>query len=87
MKPSTKLALIVQFDYYMLGILAICEISRAIFSKSTMMDLLEFLKNQKILLLDGAMGTELDKLGLMSRGRNNLDNPQAVLDIHRKYCQ
>ena len=51
------------------------------------MSLLEFLKDQKILLLDGAMGTQLDKRGLMSRGRNNLDSPEAVLEIHREYCQ
>jgi len=51
------------------------------------MNLLEFLKDRKILLLDGAMGTQLDKRGLMSRGRNNLDSPEAVLEIHREYCR
>ncbi len=51
------------------------------------MDLLKFLENKKVLLLDGAMGTQLDKHGLMGRGRNNLDAPQAVLDIHRQYCR
>ena len=34
-----------------------------------------------------AMGTQLDKRGLMSRGRNNLDVPAAVLDVHREYCR
>ncbi len=38
-------------------------------------------------MLDGAMGTQLDKLGLMSCGRNNLDSPEAVLQIHREYSQ
>ena len=52
-----------------------------------LMNLLEFLKDQKILLLDGAMGTQLDKRGLMSRGRNNLDSPEAVLEIHQEYCR
>jgi 5-methyltetrahydrofolate--homocysteine methyltransferase len=51
------------------------------------MSLLEFLKDQKILLLDGAMGTQLDKRGLMSSGRSNLDAPKDVLEIHREYCQ
>ena len=51
------------------------------------MSLLESLKDQKILLLDGAMGTQLDKHGLMSRGRNNLDSPEAVLEIHQEYCR
>ncbi len=51
------------------------------------MSLLEFLKDPKILLLDGAMGTQLDKRGLMTRGRNNLDSPEAVLEIHREYSR
>ena len=51
------------------------------------MNLSTFLENQEIILLDGAMGTQLDKRGLMSRGRNNLDAPEAVLEIHRGYAQ
>ncbi len=51
------------------------------------MSLSEALKNKDVLLLDGAMGTQLDKHGLMSRGRNNLDAADAVLDIHRQYAQ
>ena len=50
------------------------------------MDFLTFLKTQKVILLDGAMGTQLDKHGLMSRGRNNIDAPDAVLEIHREYA-
>jgi 5-methyltetrahydrofolate--homocysteine methyltransferase len=49
-------------------------------------ELKEFLQNQRPILLDGAMGTSLDKLGLMTRSRNNLDEPQAVLDIHKEYA-
>jgi 5-methyltetrahydrofolate--homocysteine methyltransferase len=51
------------------------------------MSLVEFLRDRKILLLDGAMGTQLDKRGLMSRGLNNLDSPEAVLEIHQEYCK
>ena len=51
------------------------------------MDLATFLNNQEIVLLDGAMGTQLDKRGLMSRGRNNLEAPQVVLEIHREYTR
>lgn len=51
------------------------------------MNFAEFLSNQEVILLDGAMGTELDKLGLMSRGRNNLDAPEAVLQIHHEYTR
>ncbi len=51
------------------------------------MDLKETLKDNKILLLDGAIGTELDKHGLMGRGRNNIDRPEVVLDIHREYVR
>ena len=50
------------------------------------MNLSTFLTNQEIILLDGAMGTRLDERGLMSRGRNNLDAPEAVLEIHREYA-
>jgi len=51
------------------------------------MDFLTFLHKQKTILLDGAMGTQLDKRGLMSRGRNNLDAPEAVLEIHQEYAR
>ncbi|MHC4394579.1 MAG: homocysteine S-methyltransferase family protein [Planctomycetota bacterium] len=51
------------------------------------MNLSAFLNNQKVILLDGAMGTQLDKRGLMSRGRNNLDAPEVVLEIHREYAR
>jgi len=33
------------------------------------------------------MGTQLDKKGLMSCGRNNLDAPEAVLGIHQAYVR
>jgi 5-methyltetrahydrofolate--homocysteine methyltransferase len=49
------------------------------------MDFASLLKSKDVILLDGAIGTELDQLGLMSRGQNNLDMPQAVLQIHRAY--
>lgn len=45
------------------------------------------LEKKDVILLDGAMGTELDKRGLMSRGGANLDAPDAVLAIHRQYVQ
>ena len=37
------------------------------------------IKNKEIILLDGAMGAQLDRRGLMSRGRNNLDAPEVVV--------
>jgi len=42
--------------------------------------------NNKI-LLDGAMGTELDKHGLVSQSHNNLTNPEVVLETHRAYAE
>lgn len=51
------------------------------------MNLAEALQAKDLILLDGAMGTQLDKHGLMARGRNNLDAPEAVLRIHREYAQ
>lgn len=49
------------------------------------MDLLAYIHNNPYLILDGGMGTQLDKRGLMSRGRNNLDAPHPVLEVHREY--
>jgi 5-methyltetrahydrofolate--homocysteine methyltransferase len=51
------------------------------------MSLFELLNSGKVILLDGAMGTQLDKRGLMSRGGNNLEAPEAVLEIHREYAK
>ncbi len=42
----------------------------------------ELIASGETILLDGAMGTQLDKRGLMSSGRNNLDAPEDVLEIH-----
>ncbi len=51
------------------------------------MDLSEALKTKDIFLLDGAIGTELDRRGLMGRAGNNLDNPEVVLEVQREYAQ
>jgi len=51
------------------------------------MDFLTLLEREKIILFDGAMGTQLDKRGLMGRGSCNLDTSQAVLEIHKEYAQ
>jgi len=47
------------------------------------MDLLTAIKNKNVFLLDGAIGTELDKRGLMGRGGNNIEHPEIVLEIQR----
>jgi 5-methyltetrahydrofolate--homocysteine methyltransferase len=52
-----------------------------------MVGFLQLLQSKPVLLLDGAMGTELDKKGLMARGTNNLDNPEAVVEIHTAYSR
>lgn len=51
------------------------------------MDFLTFIQNQKRILLDGAMGTQLDNRGMKPGGQNNLTNPEVVLEIHREYAQ
>ncbi len=51
------------------------------------MDFLQLLKDKKVVLLDGAMGTQLDKRGLMGRGTANLEAPQAVIEVHRAYAE
>jgi len=50
------------------------------------MNLLDAIKNKEIFLLDGAIGTELDKRGIMGRAGNNLENPDIVLEIQREYA-
>ena len=49
------------------------------------MDVLDRIKNNYIVLLDGAMGTELEKRGSEMGGRTNLVNPGHVLSVHQDY--
>ena len=51
------------------------------------MEFIDLIRTDNKVLLDGAMGTELDKRGLMSQSQNNLANPEVVLEIHREYAQ
>ena len=51
------------------------------------MNFSEALGTKEIMLLDGAIGTELDKRGLMGRAGNNLEHPEIVLEIQREYAQ
>jgi 5-methyltetrahydrofolate--homocysteine methyltransferase len=55
-------------------------------AKDLLMRFSKALENDGIILLDGAIGTELDKRGLMGRAGNNLDAPEAVLEIQREYA-
>ena len=50
------------------------------------MNFSETLESDRIILLDGAIGTELDKRGLMGRASNNLDAPEIVVEIQREYA-
>lgn len=58
-----------------------------VIEKVLTMNFLTFLNTKDVILLDGAIGTELDKRGLMGRGGNNLDNPEIVLEIQQEYVQ
>lgn len=49
------------------------------------MKLHELLQSQGLIILDGAIGTELDKLGNYTRYENNITNPENVLQVHRNY--
>jgi 5-methyltetrahydrofolate--homocysteine methyltransferase len=55
-------------------------------AKDLLMQFSKVLESDRIILLDGAIGTELDKRGLMGRAGNNLDAPQTVLEIQREYA-
>ncbi len=50
------------------------------------MNLIAAITNKDVFLLDGAIGTELDKRGIMGRAGNNLENPEVVLEIQREYA-
>ena len=50
------------------------------------MELQKFIETQKIILLDGAMGSQLIKRG-SEAGVSNITNPDMVLEIHRGYAQ
>jgi 5-methyltetrahydrofolate--homocysteine methyltransferase len=51
------------------------------------MTLAEFLQSDRPLLLDGAMGTQLDAMGLPMSAETNLSHPEAVTAIHRQYIE
>ena len=51
------------------------------------MDLSDFLKNTKPILLDGAMGTQLASFGLGMGGQFSLSHPDVVQKIHRQYIE
>jgi 5-methyltetrahydrofolate--homocysteine methyltransferase len=51
------------------------------------LDFRNFLMDNKVVLFDGAMGTELAKRGLEMSGINNLSNPNQVLGIHQEYIK
>jgi 5-methyltetrahydrofolate--homocysteine methyltransferase len=51
------------------------------------MSLAEILRGEEILILDGAMGTQLAARGLDQGGLQNLLNPEAVLSIHEDYVR
>lgn len=51
------------------------------------MTLSEFLQQQQVIVLDGAMGTQLAKRGLEMGGQNSVFNPEAVLEVHKEYAQ
>ena len=50
------------------------------------MNLSSALQTQDVILLDGAIGTELDKRGLMGRASTNLEAPDIVLQILQEYA-
>lgn len=51
------------------------------------MELIDLIRAGNMILLDGAMGTELDKCGSTSGKGNSPGNSEAVLEIRRRYAQ
>jgi 5-methyltetrahydrofolate--homocysteine methyltransferase len=51
------------------------------------MDLSTFLTKKDLILLDGAMGTQLAERGAIMGAQSTLSNPDKVLAIHKDYSQ
>jgi 5-methyltetrahydrofolate--homocysteine methyltransferase len=51
------------------------------------MKLKQALESRQLILLDGAMGTELDKRGSAARCESNVSNPGAVKQVHEDYIK
>ncbi len=49
------------------------------------MSVSEILGDKEIVLLDGAMGTQLGKYGIIPGGQNNILNPEKVFEVHKQY--
>lgn len=49
------------------------------------MTLHDFFHQSRVIVFDGAMGTQLAKRGLEMGGQNCLSNPEQVLAVHRDY--
>jgi len=45
------------------------------------------LDSSHLILLDGAMGTELDRRGVAGRSAANLSHPDSVVAVHRSYIE
>lgn len=51
------------------------------------MDFVNYIKEKELTLLDGAMGTELKKRGIMGNFENNIENGKIVKEIHDSYIK
>lgn len=49
------------------------------------MNFKEMIKDRKLAIFDGAMGTQLAAMGLEMGGQNNITNPGKVRQVHQKY--
>ena len=51
------------------------------------MILADFIATRSIILLDGAMGTQLAAAGLEMGGQNSISHPDEVLSVHKQYSE
>jgi 5-methyltetrahydrofolate--homocysteine methyltransferase len=54
-------------------------------NREVILDFKNFLKSNKAIILDGAMGTELERRGSSDKCASNLTHPEIVEAIHRDY--
>ncbi len=51
------------------------------------MNLIDKIETQSIILLDGAMGTQLAAMGLDMGGQNCITHPSEILSVHKSYSE
>jgi 5-methyltetrahydrofolate--homocysteine methyltransferase len=82
-----SVAFFLKRDYPYISLDHHAKISKLRMSEGDCMNLAEVLRGDDVLILDGAMGTQLAARGLNHGSIQNLLNPDAVREIHEDYVR